>query len=137
MTSTTTITMPTTAAPAFNWTDAVVFKNPDHLCEDCEKPDDHCDCETCWDCKEEVATHGHFCEECDIDPIMFRDPGLVNAGVCRICAEDDEKREAEGSYGEDNVPMCVVCKELFGPYNSDGTKKSPGNDSDEEDAEDK
>ena len=55
------------------------------------------DDELCWDCDEQFATHGHFCEECNDDPIMFRDPNLVNAGVCRICAEDDERREAEGS----------------------------------------
>jgi len=129
MSSTTTTTMPTTAAPAFNWTDAVVFKNPDHLCEDCEKPDDHCDCEVCWDCEEQVATHGHFCGDCNLEPLMCRST-ITKPGVCRLCADDDYKVEAIGSYGEDNIPMCGVCKEV-GRFNSDGTKKSPGNDDDE------
>lgn len=86
----------------------------------------------CWDCEEAVATHGHFCEDCDNEPIMFRDLHLVKVGVCRLCAEDDDKQTAIGSYGEDNVPMCEFCKEVNGPYNSDGTTKEPGNDSDEE-----
>jgi hypothetical protein len=129
MSSTTTITMPTTA-PASTWTDAVVFKNPDHICEDCEKPDDHCECEVCWDCEEQVATHGHFCEDCNLEPLMCRTT-ITKPGVCRLCAEDDEQVKAFGSYGEDNVPMCEGCKEAGG-FNSDGTKKGADNDSDEE-----
>jgi len=89
------------------------------------------DDELCWDCDEEFATHGHFCEECHNEPIMFRDPKLVKPGVCRLCAEDDEQVKAFGSYGEDNVPMCEGCKEAGG-FNSDGTRKGADNDSDEE-----
>jgi hypothetical protein len=90
------------------------------------------DDELCWDCDEQFATHGHFCEECNNDPIMFRDPYLVKTGVCRICAEDDEQVKAYGSYGEDNVPMCEGCK-TSGGFNSDGTRKGADNDSDDED----
>jgi hypothetical protein len=92
------------------------------------------DDELCWDCDEEFATHGHFCEECNNEPIMFRDPKLVKPGACRLCAEDDEQVKAFGSYGEDNVPMCEGCKEAGG-FNSDGTRKGADNDSDEEEAE--
>ena len=86
----------------------------------------------CWDCETAVATHGHFCQDCNNEPIMFRDPHLVKVGVCRLCAAHDRKNKAIGSYGQNNVPMCNVCKEVDGPYNSDGTLKEPGNDSDEE-----
>ena len=86
----------------------------------------------CWDCEEAVATHGHFCEDCELEPLLCRPYGSDKPGVCRLCAEEDDKHEAVGSYGEDNVPMCEVCKEVNGPFNSDGTKKEPGNDSDDE-----
>jgi len=74
--------------------------------------------EKCWDCGEGVAGKGHFCEECAVEPIMSSSKSQ-HAGVCRVCAEDDHKVAAFGSYGEDNVPMCRDCKHETGNGDTD------------------
>ena len=108
MTSTTTTTMPTTTAPAFNWTDNVVFQEPEDICENCgdargvpDEDGDICTCDICEGCGDDVG----------FEHIIVHSFGCV--GLCTTCSVKDGVHcpRTHRDHKHDPCEFCVAAYE--------------------------
>ena len=107
MTSTSTTTMPTITAPAINWTDAVVFKEPKDICENCceergvpDEDGDICTCDICEGCGDDVGWSN----------IIVHEFGYI--GLCITCSlKDGPQCPRKGVGRTDPCEFCVAAYE--------------------------